>query len=58
MIAAEFAEVVRSGRSHELDAHRGLFLQRLLQHAAPPSGARVTSEAHWLTVAAFWRMRG
>ena len=40
VIAAEFAQVVRSGRSHELDAGRGLFLQRLLQHAAPPSGAR------------------
>ncbi|MEZ5158124.1 MAG: Gfo/Idh/MocA family oxidoreductase [Candidatus Nanopelagicales bacterium] len=40
VIAAEFAQVVRSGRSHELDAHRGLFLQRLLRHAAPPNGAR------------------
>ena len=41
VIAAEFAEVVRSGQSHELDAHRGLFLQRLLQHSKPPTGARV-----------------
>jgi predicted dehydrogenase len=40
VIAAEFAEVVRSGQSHELDAHRGLFLQQLLQHSKPPSGAR------------------
>jgi predicted dehydrogenase len=29
-IAAEFAEVVRTGRSHQLDVHRGLYLQRLL----------------------------
>lgn len=30
-IGEEFASVVRSGRAHELDAHRGLYLQRLLQ---------------------------
>jgi predicted dehydrogenase len=31
MIAAEFAQAVRSGRSHEIDAHRGLYLQELMQ---------------------------
>ncbi len=30
-IAEEFAEVVRSGRSHELDVHRGLYIQELIQ---------------------------
>lgn len=30
-IAEEFAEVVRTGRSHELDVHRGLYLQELIQ---------------------------
>ncbi len=30
-IAEEFAHVVRSGRSHELDVHRGLYLQELMQ---------------------------
>jgi len=30
-IAEEFAEVVRTGRSHALDAHRGLYLQELIQ---------------------------
>lgn len=29
-IAAEFAEVVRTGQSHPLDVHRGLYLQRLI----------------------------
>ena len=29
-IAAEFAQVVRSGQPHELDVHRGLYLQRLI----------------------------
>ena len=29
-IAAEFADVVRTGRPHELDVHRGLYLQRLI----------------------------
>lgn len=29
-IAAEFAEVVRSGRPHALDVHRGLYLQGLI----------------------------
>jgi len=30
-IAEEFAHVVRSGTSHELDVHRGLYLQELMQ---------------------------
>jgi len=30
-IASEFAQVVRSGSSHELDVHRGLYLQELMQ---------------------------
>ena len=30
-IAAEFAQVVRTGVSHEVDAHRGLYLQELIQ---------------------------
>lgn len=30
-IPLEFAEVVRSWRSHELDVHRGLYLQELMQ---------------------------
>ncbi len=30
-IAQEFAEVVRTGVSHELDVHRGLYLQELMQ---------------------------
>lgn len=29
-IAAEFADVVRSGQSHELDVQRGVYLQRLI----------------------------
>jgi len=32
-IAREFAEVVRTRRSHELDVHRGLHLQRLIAAA-------------------------
>jgi predicted dehydrogenase len=31
VIAAEFAQVVATGRSHELDARRGLYLQELMQ---------------------------
>jgi len=30
-IPLEFAEVVRTGRSHHLDVHRGLYLQELMQ---------------------------
>ncbi|MEZ5186522.1 MAG: Gfo/Idh/MocA family oxidoreductase [Candidatus Nanopelagicales bacterium] len=30
-IAKEFAETVRTGRSHDLDVHRGLYLQELIQ---------------------------
>jgi hypothetical protein len=30
----EFASAVRSGRSTELDVHRGLYLQRLIERAA------------------------
>jgi len=30
-IASVFAQVVRSGSSHELDVHRGLYLQELMQ---------------------------
>lgn len=30
-IAEEFSDVVRTGRSHELDVHRGLYLQELIQ---------------------------
>ena len=33
-IAAEFAEVVETGRSHPLDARRGLYLQELMQGPA------------------------
>lgn len=32
-LRAEFAAAVRSGRSHELDVHRGLYLQRLIDRA-------------------------
>jgi hypothetical protein len=31
VIASEFAQVVATGRSHELDARRGLYLQELMQ---------------------------
>ncbi|HRY09695.1 MAG: Gfo/Idh/MocA family oxidoreductase [Actinobacteria bacterium] len=34
-IAAEFAHVVRTGRSHELDVHRGLYLQELIAALEP-----------------------
>ncbi|MCA2226973.1 Gfo/Idh/MocA family protein [Nonomuraea aurantiaca] len=34
-LRAEFATAVRMGRSHELDVHRGLHLQRLLAQAEP-----------------------
>ena len=33
-IVAEFVECIRSGRSHELDVHRGLQMQRLIDIAA------------------------
>jgi predicted dehydrogenase len=34
-LRSEFADAVRSRRSHELDVHRGLYLQRLIERAAP-----------------------
>jgi hypothetical protein len=37
-LRAEFAEVARTGASHPLDVHRGLYLQRLLAQAAPSPG--------------------
>lgn len=33
-IVGEFVECIRAGRSHELDVHRGLHLQRLIDRAA------------------------
>ncbi|MFC8181705.1 Gfo/Idh/MocA family protein [Rhodococcus sp. NPDC057297] len=35
VIRREFAEVVTSGKSHEVDVHRALYIQRLLEQAAP-----------------------
>ncbi len=32
-VRAEFADAVRSGRPHEMDVHRGLYLQRLINRA-------------------------
>jgi hypothetical protein len=40
-IVSEFAAAVASGKSHELDAHRGLHLQRLIDRAA----AQLTTRA-------------
>ncbi|MFG1961888.1 Gfo/Idh/MocA family protein [Nonomuraea sp. NPDC049028] len=34
-LRSEFATAVRTGRSHEIDVHRGLHLQRLLAQAEP-----------------------
>ncbi|MCZ1002390.1 Gfo/Idh/MocA family oxidoreductase [Streptomyces mirabilis] len=34
VIRREFAEVVTSGKSHEIDIHRALYIQRLLERAA------------------------
>jgi predicted dehydrogenase len=34
VIRREFAEVVTSGKSHEIDIHRALYIQRLLEKAA------------------------
>lgn len=39
-LAAEFAAAVRAGRSHELDVHRGLYLQRLIERALHSLGRR------------------
>jgi predicted dehydrogenase len=39
-IIAEFAAAVASGTSHELDVHRGLHLQRLIDHAASQLSTR------------------
>ena len=37
-IAREFSESVRTGVPHELDVHRGLMLQRLLEQAEASLG--------------------
>lgn len=38
-IRAAFAETVATGRSHEMDIHRALYIQRLLERAAISAGA-------------------
>ncbi|MBO3746963.1 Gfo/Idh/MocA family oxidoreductase [Streptosporangiaceae bacterium NEAU-GS5] len=37
-VRSEFASAIRSGRSHPVDAHHGLYLQRLLTEAAAQLG--------------------